>query len=80
MNKLIHVDVDRAGYTEKIWQYFIVGTYSQKLAALVTSQVLKSKWHSVDKAQKMITFWMFIFLKLPMWKKWEYKAELSCLL
>lgn len=77
MNKLIHVDVDKAGYTEKIWQYFIAGTYSQKLAAVVTSQVLKARSHSTEQAMKIISFWMFIFLKMPLWARSEFFIIIS---
>ncbi|XP_066931719.1 ectopic P granules protein 5 homolog [Clytia hemisphaerica] len=69
LNKLIHVDVDKAGYTDKIWQYFIAGTYSQKLSALVTAQIMQGQKHSVGKAQRYLSFWIFLFLKLPRWSR-----------
>lgn len=71
LNKMIHVDVDKAGYTEKIWQYFIAGTYSQKLTSLVTSQIIQARRHSPSKAHRYIAFWMFLFLKIPRWSRYN---------
>lgn len=69
LNTLIHIDVNKAGYTEKLWQYFIAGTYSQKLTALITAQVLKSKEHSDVQAHKSIKFWIHLLLRLPYWSR-----------
>ena len=33
---LVHTDANRAGYTEKIWQYPEPGLYSQKLASIIS--------------------------------------------
>ena len=67
---LIHIDVDQAGYTEKLWQYFIVGAYSQKLAALITTRITLSKESSLPLAQKTIKFWLTLFLQLPYWYRY----------
>ncbi|XP_047133521.1 ectopic P granules protein 5 homolog isoform X1 [Hydra vulgaris] len=63
----IHIDVGCAGYTEKLWQYFVVGNYSQTFVSLVTSHILKSRDYS--DAHLAIKFWMHMFTRLPFWHR-----------
>eukprot|EP00794_Sanderia_malayensis_P020418 gene20418-22431_t len=67
IDALVHMDANKAGYTEKIWQYPEPGLYSQKLASAITHHILSMSKESEESGNEIITLWMVILSNLTNW-------------
>lgn len=68
--QVIHIDVDNAGYREKLWQYYVAGPYSKKLAGMIAHQITQANDSNEVQAIKLIKLWMILLSRLPFWARY----------